>query len=212
LGIARDAAFGFYYPDDLDALEDAGCDLVPINMISDAKLPDIDALFIGGGFPETQMEALGANQTMRESVRQAIKDGLPVYAECGGLMYLCRTLRWGDKVAPMVGAIEADAVMHEKPQGRGYVAFYPNPAHLWGAEFMTRKAHEFHYASIEGLPDTTVYARDVQRGHGIDGKHDGIVVHNTVAGFTHLRNTWPSPWVSRWVDFIRRVKATKNPA
>ncbi|MFN3785593.1 MAG: cobyrinate a,c-diamide synthase, partial [Thiothrix sp.] len=121
IGICQDPAFGFYYPNDLEALQQAGAELVPINTLVDRALPAIDGLFIGGGFPETHMQQLAANTTLREAIRHAIDNGLPTYAECGGLMYLSRSLIWNGQQAPMVGIIPGDAVMHAKPQGRGYV-------------------------------------------------------------------------------------------
>ena len=105
IAIAQDAAFGFYYPGDLDALHAAGAELVPFDALSDTQLPEADGLFIGGGFPETHMQALEANRSLRENIRQAIENGLPTYAECGGLMYLSRSLQWREQTAEMVGAI-----------------------------------------------------------------------------------------------------------
>ena len=122
LGICEDSAFGFYYASDKLALEQAGADLIKINTLEDQYLPEnLDGLFIGGGFPETHMQTLSSNKSMRESIHNAIEAGLPTYAECGGLMYLSQNIQWNGKSAPMVGIIPADAVMHKKPQGRGYV-------------------------------------------------------------------------------------------
>ncbi len=208
IGIAMDTAFGFYYPDDLEAFADAGAELVPINMMADRKLPSIDGLFIGGGFPETQMRALEANASMRHSVKQAIENGLPTYGECGGLMYLGRSLSWQGKQAEMVGVIPGDAVMYPRPVGRGYTRFTQTHSHPWGNSDAEIKAHEFHYAKIENLPDKLNFAREIQRGAGVDGTHDGIILHNLVAGFCHLRNTKSNPWVARFVDFVRALKAS----
>src|SRR3990167_8023064 len=121
IGLARDKAFGFYYPDDLQALRAAGAELVPFDTLQDHALPRVDGLFIGGGFPEMFGPELQANVALRHSIRAAIEAGLPVYAECGGLMYLARTLRYKDEVHQMVGALPVDVVMHERPVGRGYV-------------------------------------------------------------------------------------------
>ena len=122
IGIAQDKAFGFYYQDDLLAFENAGVELVPFDTLQDAALPDVDGIFIGGGFPEMFMPLLEGNVLLRQQLHTAIEDGLPVYAECGGLMYLARSIRWNDKSYDMVGAIPADVQMHAKPIGRGYVA------------------------------------------------------------------------------------------
>ncbi len=197
IGIPRDTAFGFYYPDDLQAMQNSGAKLVYFDTLHDPKLPDVDGLFLGGGFPETQMAALSANISMRESIRQALQSGMPAYAECGGLMYLCKTIAWQGKRFDMVGAVDGDAVMNARPQGRGY-------ARLKGEfEF---PAHEFHYARVDNLPENTRFAYQVLRGHGIDGKHDGVMVNNLVAGFCHLRHTDENPWAQRFVDFVRAKK------
>jgi len=207
IAIARDTAFGFYYPDDLEAFATAGAELVPFNALTDTALPPADGLFIGGGFPETQAAALAANRPLRDNIRTAIAGGLPAYAECGGLMYLCRSLVWHGQSWPMVGAIDADAEMHDRPQGRGYTAFRTRPGQPWGVENAQARAHEFHYASLSGLPAGTRYARDMLRGHGVDGKHDGIVVNNLLAGFCHLRHTEDCPWVDRFVAHVRRHRS-----
>ena len=131
IGIARDAAFAFYYPGDLEALRAAGAELIPFNALKDARLPDVDALFLGGGFPEVHMQALEANATLRRDIRTAIENGLPAYAECGGLMYLARSLAWRDRRTEMVGVIPGDVVMHDRPQGRGYVKLRETGKGLW---------------------------------------------------------------------------------
>ncbi|MCZ6667723.1 MAG: cobyrinate a,c-diamide synthase, partial [Gammaproteobacteria bacterium] len=118
IGIAQDSAFGFYYPGDLEAIQATGAELVSINTFRDHELPCIDGLFIGGGFPERHAALLEANTRLRQSIKTAIENGLPVYAECGGLMYLSRRLFYQNKSFDMVGAIAADTTMHERPCGR----------------------------------------------------------------------------------------------
>ena len=211
IGILRDAAFGFYYPDDLEAIEAEGAILVPIDATCNPDLPDIDGLFIGGGFPEMRMRELAANTGLRGAILAALRAGLPAYAECGGLMYLCETLEWQGEVAPMVGLIPATARMHERAKGRGYVAFESTDACPWQVRrHVPVKAHEFHYASVEGLPADTVFARHMRRGTGTEGTHDGIVIANTVAGFCHLRNTVAVPWVPAFLDFVDKVKSGRK--
>ncbi len=212
IAIARDAAFGFYYPGDLDALEQAGARLIPFDTLHDQRLPEADALFIGGGFPEECMDQLEANQALRKAIHEAICAGMPAYAECGGLMYLSRRLEWKGKTREMVGVIPGDITMHERPKGRGYVRLQESGAGPWHlrndagepAEFA---AHEFHYSSLENLQDGLEFAYRVQRGTGIDGLHDGVMVHNLLACYAHLRHTRQNPWVSRFVAFIRKHKA-----
>jgi cobyrinic acid a,c-diamide synthase len=218
IGIARDAAFGFYYPDDLQALEAAGAEIVPFNCLADERLPDVDGIFIGGGFPETQMAALEANQSMLASIRDAIESGLPAYAECGGLMYLSRSLTWRGETREMVGVIPGDAVMHPRPQGRGYVVLEESGTAPWPLSAsrtgMSARipAHEFHYASLENLPRDMTFAWRMARGHGIDGKHDGIVRGNLLAGFSHLRDVEGDRWARRFVGFVRACWKDKGRA
>lgn len=214
IGIARDEAFGFYYPGDLQALEQAGAELVPINTLTDPALPPIDGLFIGGGFPESRLKELAANSSLRESIRHAIEQDLPVYAECGGLMYLCRQITWQGETAPMVGTIPADVVMHHRPQGRGYVRLRETENSLWpsdgkiapGVEF---PAHEFHYSALDNLEGRPRFAYEVLRGTGINGRHDGLVYRNLLACYAHLRDTDYHHWAQRFVDFIRQCRTNR---
>ena len=212
IGVARDTAFGFYYPDDFEAFEAAGAELVFFDAINDTHLPNIDGLFIGGGFPETSMAKLEANSNIRHEIKQAIKNGLPAYAECGGLMYLCETLEWHGQKHEMVGVIPGNAVMCERPQGRGHTRLSPSDDCLWQIDGGAFKAHEFHYAKVDNLPVDTKFGFDVKRGAGISGAHDGIVVNNLMAGFCHMRNTASNPWVERFLRYVANVKARKNPA
>ncbi|WP_455217754.1 cobyrinate a,c-diamide synthase [Kaarinaea lacus] len=205
IGIARDAAFGFYYPDDLEAFSEAGAELIPFDTLTDTQLPECDGLFIGGGFPETQMQALEANQALRTDIRTAIEKGMPVYAECGGLMYLSRSLSWHGKTCEMVGVIPADTVMHDRPQGRGLVRLEETDHFPWPGKTSNPSvnAHEFHYSSLDNIGTGILYAYDVKRGHGIDGKHDGMLYHNIFACYTHLRDVEQNHWVRRFVEHVR---------
>jgi len=205
VGIAHDAAFGFYYPDDLAALQRAGAELVPFNTLTDASLPAVDGLFIGGGFPESHLQTLAGNTALRADIRKAIEGGLPAYAECGGLMYLSRSIAWNGKQSDMVGIIPADTVMHARPQGRGYVRLRETAAAPWPStgppgEFA---AHEFHYSSLENMTESLTFAYEVLRGTGIDGRHDGIVINNLLACYSHMRDTRQHHWARRFVDFVR---------
>jgi cobyrinic acid a,c-diamide synthase len=213
VGIARDAAFAFYYPDDLDALRRHGAELVFFDTLRDPHLPEVDALFIGGGFPEAHMQALEANRSLREEIRQAIESGLPVYAECGGLMYLSRSLRWQGLKSEMVGVIAGDTVMHERPQGRGYVKLRETGKSPWPrakGSAVEIRAHEFHYSTLVNLAGDLEYAYDVTRGTGIDGRHDGIVYRNVLACYTHMRDVGNNHWTARFVEFVRRLRDTQK--
>ncbi len=206
IGYARDQAFGFYYADDLEAFAALGAELVPFNTLSDQNLPDVDGLFLGGGFPETQMAALSGNTALRGQIKQQVAAGMPIYAECGGLMYLCRSMAWHGEVYDMCDVVGADAVMCARPQGRGLVQYTTTPDHIWASRSGVAKAHEFHYARLDNVAVDTKFGRALCRGHGIDGAHDGIVTGNVLAGFCHQRNSQGNPWVARFLDFVQGVK------
>ncbi len=213
IGYARDRAFRFYYPGDLEAMEQDGAVLIPFDTLNDSLLPEVDGLFLGGGFPEVVASELEANLSLREQLYQFIEDGGPVYAECGGLMYLARTLTWKDKTCKMVGAIPGDAVMYDRPQGRGYVRLRETGAAPWPVEVGERPeipAHEFHYSALENLPEETSYAYDVLRGTGVDGKHDGIIYKNVLANYTHLRDAEGNHWTRRFLAHVRRVAGLRD--
>ncbi len=208
IGIPRDAAFGFYYPDDLDEMRRAGAELVLFDSLRDRVLPEVDGLFIGGGFPETQMQALAANESLRRDVLRFVEADGPVYAECGGLMYLGRRLSWRGRQYEMVGALPLDVIMQDRPVGRGYVKLTETGRSPWGSIVSNGadviRAHEFHYSRIEKLNVPGVFAYRVQRGFGIDGEFDGLIHRNVVANYAHLRNMNPVCWAQRFVEFVRR--------
>ena len=170
------------------------------------QLPRVDGLIIGGGFPEMFMRELEANTALRGEILAAIEAGMPTYAECGGLMYLARSLSWRGDTRRMVGAIAGDVVMHERPVGRGYVRLASTEAHPWGGHgdgSAEIPAHEFHYSSISGLAPDTRFAYRVARGFGTDGKFDGIVVNNLLANYSHLRSAGSYDWAARFAGFVR---------
>ena len=209
IGVAKDAAFGFYYAADLEALRIAGAEIVWFDAINDTALPEVDGLFIGGGFPETMMGELEANVAMRRSVAAFADAGGVIYAECGGLMYLCRSIRWGDRRCEMAGIIPADVVMDSRPQGRGYVRIEETPAHPWprpAEEGSLVPAHEFHYSHLEQVDPGLRFAYRMHRGHGIDGENDGIVYRNVLAGYTHLRDIEGHHWAGRFVEHVRNCR------
>ena len=211
IGIVENAAFGFYYPDDLEAFEHAGANLIRIDNLVDTALPPVGGLFIGGGFPETHMNELESNENFRLQLAQAIDGGLPVYAECGGLMYLARSIEWRKEKHDMVGAIPADIVMERKPQGRGYVQLRETENGIWPSTHgQTIAAHEFHYSRFINLPKDARFAYQVLRGTGIDGRHDGYIRNNMLACYTHQRNTSKNSWVERFVAFVRQYKTNRN--
>lgn len=202
VGVIRDQAFSFYYPDNLEALEQAGAELVHINALEDSHLPAISGLYIGGGFPELFAGRLEANDQLRREIALAIDEGLPVYAECAGLLYLARGLRWGEHTFNMVGALPINVSFTARPQGHGYVAgqvLGENPFFEMGQRL---RGHEFHYGRVENAGDLPM-AYGLERGQGIGGKRDGIVFKNVLAGFTHLHALGDLAWGERVVSAIQ---------
>jgi cobyrinic acid a,c-diamide synthase len=205
IGIAHDQAFGFYYNEDLDSLREANVDLINIDTLHATELPTLDGLIIGGGFPDVFMAELEANSELRLQIRSAIEAGLPTYAECGGLMYLSKSLSWQGQTRQMVGLVPGDTVMHDRPVGRGYANLQPTGNDRW-QETDSIPAHEFHYSSLENLPADSIYAYKVKRGHGIDGQHDGYQLHNLLAGYVHRRGSGARGWIA---PFLKQVRAHK---
>ncbi len=204
IAYANDEAFGFYYPDDLDTFHQHGVQLVSFNTLHDRSLPEVDALFIGGGFPEKCMQELAANTNLKQSIYNAIENGLPVYAECGGLMYLSKSIKYENQTAEMVGIIDAVCEMNEKPIGRGYTLLQINSTHPWnGINGKDIPGHEFHYSKLISTPSDIQYAYKVSRGFGVDGQSDGIVYKNLLACYAHQRNTQQNQWISRFLEFIK---------
>ena len=185
---------------------------MPFDTLEDEALPaDIDGLFIGGGFPETQLAKLSANMRLREQIKQVIEDGLPGYAECGGLMYLCQDMIQDNRRYPLCGIIAASVEMHKKPQGRGYVRLQIKPSHPWYRDSsvfpQTIQAHEFHHSALTGLAQDNDYAYSIDSGTGIDGFNDGIIMHNLVASYSHLRQTDQCFWVDDFISFVKLCKS-----
>ena len=212
LAYAQDRAFGFYYQEDLDTLRERGVQLLPLDTLKDDCLPECDGLILGGGFPEMFMDQLEANASLRTDIRRAVDAGLPTYAECGGLMYLSRSVRWGERRGEMVGVVPGDVVMGERPVGRGYATLEETEHLPWASRKPTIPAHEFHYSRLENLPDGLVYAYRVLRGHGIDGARDGYVHKNLLAAYCHRRGTGDAGWIAPFLNKVAAYAATRNAA
>jgi cobyrinic acid a,c-diamide synthase len=155
------------------------------------------------------MEELEANSSLRHEIKHFIESGGPAYAECGGLMYLARSITWRGKTCAMVGAIAGDVVMHERPQGRGYVRLQETNNAPWPrlpGQSGGIAAHEFHYSSLINLDPTLPFAFTVTRGTGIDGANDGLIYKNLLASYTHLRDVGDNHWTQRFVQYVKRCK------
>jgi cobyrinic acid a,c-diamide synthase len=210
IGVIRDKAFQFYYPDNLEALEQEGVRIREINALHDRELPSIDALYIGGGFPETQAAELAENVSFTASVKAAVERGLPVYAECGGLIYLGRSLRLGETVYPMTSVLPADFVLEKKPQAHGYTQLETNGPNPFFEMKCSLRGHEFHYSRIVNLEELPGMAFTMQRGAGIDGTHDGLVYKNVLATYTHLHALGAPQWAEALVRRARTFRTDRS--
>jgi cobyrinic acid a,c-diamide synthase len=215
IGLIRDSAFQFYYPENLEALEQHGARLLELSALDDPLLPpDLDALYIGGGFPETHARALAENLSFRNAVKAAAQAGLPIYAECGGLMYLGENIQVQGEKFPMVGLFPYNFVMGKKPQGHGYTVLEvarDNPFFPPGARL---KGHEFHYSRIvpDPGPDTPLAFR-VTRGAGIGGQREGLIFQNVLATYTHLHALGSPQWAPSLVNRAREYhQEMRHPA
>jgi cobyrinic acid a,c-diamide synthase len=212
IGVIKDAAFQFYYRENLEALVEAGADLVEINALREGRLPNLDALYIGGGFPETSAGALSANGSFRRSVKEAIDKGLPVYAECGGLIYLGRSICLDGEEFPLVGVFDVRFSLSKRPQAHGYTVIEvkrPNPFYPEGLRI---KGHEFRYSRVEewqGKEEELVFA--MERGVGFMDKADGLLYRNTLALYTHVHALGTPEWAPAMVAKARECRSSRNP-
>ncbi len=208
VGIIKDSAFQFYYPENIEALVDAGAKTVFISPLTSEIIPPVDALYIGGGFPETHAEQLSANVTFKAQLKSLAQDGLPIYAECGGLMYLGEELVLDERSYPMAGVLPVVFGFSKKPQGHGYtivVVKEKNPYFEVGAEL---RGHEFHYSRVlkwRGAAKDLVF--DMQRGTGFIDNKDGVCYKNVLATYTHLHALGSPSWAEA---IVRNAMAYKN--
>ena len=211
IGIVRDSSFWFYYPENLGQLKDLGATLIQIDSTKDKEVPDLDALYIGGGFPETQAEALAENKTFKQSLKQRIEAGLPVYAECGGLMYLGNHLLVDGKTYPMADVLPVSFLLEKKPQGHGYTVLEvlrENPYYEIGE---TLRGHEFHYSKAVMVDSEKAKAVfKVLRGWGLDGERDGLCKKNLLAMYTHLHAGGNRAWAKNLVRRAAQYGSKKN--
>ena len=210
IGFLKDSVFTFYYPENLEALEAGGAALVPISSLSAGSLPDLDALYIGGGFPETHGAALAANVPFLRAVKAAAENGLPIYAECGGLMLLSRAILWKGTSYPMAGVLPFRVEVLDRPQGHGYSRLAVDRPNPFFPEGTLLKGHEFHYSRIvpEGDPAPTACA--VQRGAGCYQGRDGVVVGNVWASYTHLHALGAPEWAQGFLKAAHNFRLSRR--
>jgi cobyrinic acid a,c-diamide synthase len=211
IGILQDAAFQFYYSENLEALELAGAEIVPLNALNDPALPELDGLYIGGGFPETSARALAENESFRRSVKDAAVAGLPIYAECGGLIYLGESILIEGEEYPLAGVFPARFGMSKKPQAHGYSVFTverENPFYPVGT---TVKGHEFRYSIVLDWGwNNDSMALKMKRGKGFFESWDGLCFNNVMAMYTHVHADGTPCWATGLVERCRKVKADRK--
>ena len=210
IGVIRDSAFQFYYPENLEELEKRGAEIVDINALTDSRLPDVDALYIGGGFPETNALRLAGNTEFRNSIRHMAERGLPIYAECGGLMFLGESISVEGERYPMAGVFPVTFDMKKKPQAHGYTIAEidrPNPFYPLGTLL---HGHEFHYSAVAGIAEEALQysAFSMQRGKGIKDKRDGICFNNVLGTYTHIHALGSPEWASGLINCALKYKNT----
>ena len=208
IGIIRDAAFQFYYPENLDALTARGAELVPISPLSDRQVPGVDGLYIGGGFPETHAELLASNQSFRKNLRQLAENGLPIYAECGGLMYLGKELLMDGRCYPMVGVLPIVFGFSKRPQAHGYTVIEVDRQNPYFEVGTKLRGHEFHYSKVlEWHGQSQDLAFKVERGTGLADKRDGVCYKNVLATYTHIHALGFPCWAD---GIVRRAWENKQ--
>jgi cobyrinic acid a,c-diamide synthase len=211
IGVVRDRVFSFYYPENLEALQDGGADLIAVSALTDRDLPGLDALYIGGGYPEMHAAALAANAGFRAALRQAIEGGLPVIAECGGLIYLSEAVVTGTTAHPMVGIFPVVFELGSRPQGHGYACAEVEDANPFFAVGTTLSGHEFRYSFVRGGgPEAPRPAFRMRRGHGFDGERDGLVYKNVLASFCHFHTLGAREWAGAILHRARSYAAGRE--
>ncbi len=217
-GIIRDQAFNFYYPENIEHLSRSGIRIVELDSLYGAPGVGIDALYIGGGFPETHADRLSKNTDFRLWLKDLIEDGLPVYAECGGLVYLSRSLKVGDMKYPMVGIFSLDFEVAKAPEGHGYTIFEVSADNPYFPAGTVARGHEFRYSKIVNIDEAAGldYVFKMQRGRGIIKGRDGILYKNALATFSHTHASGINiRWIDSLADMARKrthLRVTRQPA
>lgn len=207
IGVVRDAALWFYYEENIEALRRSGADVVELSLLDSADWPEIGGLYLGGGFPETMAEPLARNTRVRQRVRQLAEMGMPIYAECGGFMYLCEALVTQGQRYPMAGVFPVSTELHERPQGLGYVratVIQDNPFHPTGAVLC---GHEFHYSRCLTADGTVLtLGLKLDRGEGVLAGLDGLLHKRTFASYTHIHALGAPHWAPNFVQAAQRFR------
>ena len=204
IAVVRDEAFSFYYPENLEALEARGAELVFVSALADEPVPDVDAVYVGGGFPEVYAARLAAAGSFLASLREKAERGVPIYAECGGLMLLARSLAVDGTTHRMAGILDLDVVQERRPQGHGYAVARVDRANEFFPEGTRISGHEFHYSRVAGGRDAARTAMALERGHGVSGGRDGVVSGSVFASYIHVHAGGSPAWADGLAAAARR--------
>jgi cobyrinic acid a,c-diamide synthase len=185
IAVALDKSFNFYYYDNFDALHRSGAKIEFFSPISDVSPPECSGIYIGGGFPEVLGQPLAKNQSMKKSIKKLAEQNMPIYGECGGLMYLTRSIQYNSKIYSMVGLFDATTNM-EKKMTLNYTRANVISDCLIAENATTLFGHEFHYSELDHVPKDAKFAYDLSIGVGIKNKKDGLIQYNTLASYMHL--------------------------
>jgi len=210
IGYFKDQSFSFYYPENLEMLESAGAELVPVNPTVNQDIEDLDALYIGGGFPETNLTNLSMNQEMINSMKKMVEDGFPVYAECGGLMYLAEDIEWKEKKYFLTSILPLSIRMNDKPQGHGYCEAIVDSKNPYYKIFTVIRGHEFHYSNITNCTQETKSVLAMKRGVGCFNKRDGIIYKNVFASYLHIHALATPQWVEGMIKCSKAYRELKK--
>jgi cobyrinic acid a,c-diamide synthase len=205
----KDKTFSFYYPENLEMLENGGAEILPISSSVNSGLDDIDALYIGGGFPETNLDELVSNKKMMKEVKRLVEDGLPVYAECGGLIYLAKEIKWKEKKYDLTGVLPVSIQMEEKPQGHGYTEMLVDTKNPFYEKGTLIKGHEFHYSKISESNPLVKSCLSVSKGTGCFNKRDGLAYKNVFASYVHVHALAVPEWAEGMIKQAREFKKKK---
>ena len=185
IAVALDNSFNFYYRDNLEALKREGANLKFFSPVRDKKLPQCDGIYIGGGFPEILGDALEKNQTMKKNIKQLSEENIPIYAECGGLMYLTKSIDYGNKTRKMVGIFDAETKMTKKMK-LNYTQGNIISKNIISEKKHAIQGHEFHYSKLDSVSSDSKFAYELKIGEGIKNHFDGMIQYNTLASYGHL--------------------------
>jgi cobyrinic acid a,c-diamide synthase len=211
VGVIRDSAFQFYYPENIEALQRSGARVVFFSPLTDEPFPDIDGLYIGGGFPETHARALADNEAFRRRLKALADEGLPVYAECGGLMYLGEKLILEEGEFPMAGVLPIVYGFSRRPQGHGYTVFRVERENPFFAVGEQLRGHEFHYSKVvECRAADEAMAFAMERGKGLVRGRDGIMHRNVLATYSHIHAAGTPRWAPALVRQARKFAASRR--